>query len=184
MTATKSSRQNDSGSRVSTTHYWENLVLVVVLVSQSKAFYRQVTCKSLLPWHLRGLIISGKEDHWPKRTSNTCAAISSGFPPVTYMLFRSEQTPASRTLRPAKSRNTVSFLVSDHSRCTKIRSFKAQGGRLRVNTQDMQNWRTTHFKTWLSSTDHFYMKYSRVSRRRTSFWPAASNVRLRVMSVL
>ena len=80
--------------------------------------------------------------------------------------------------------NTVSFLVRDHSRCTKIRSFKAQGGRLRVNTQDMQNWRTTHFKTWLSSTNHFYMKYSRVSRRRTSFWPAASNVRLRVMSVL
>ena len=76
--------------------------------------------------------------------------------------------------------NTVSFLVSDHSRCTKIKSFKAQGGRLRVNTQDMQNWRTTHFKTWLSSTDHFYMKYGQVSRRRTSLWRAARNVPLRV----
>ena len=52
------------------------------------------------------------------------------------MLFRSEQTPASRTLRPAKK---VSSLVSDHPWCTKFRSFKAQGGRIRVNTQDMQN---------------------------------------------
>ena len=31
------SRQNDAGSRASTTQYWENLVLVVVLVSESKA---------------------------------------------------------------------------------------------------------------------------------------------------
>jgi len=33
------SRQNDAGSRASTTQYWENLVLVVVLVSESKALY-------------------------------------------------------------------------------------------------------------------------------------------------
>ena len=39
MTATKSSRQNDAGSLVSNTQYWENLVLVVILVSESKAFY-------------------------------------------------------------------------------------------------------------------------------------------------
>ena len=33
------SRQNDAGSRVSDTQYWENLVLVVALVSESKALY-------------------------------------------------------------------------------------------------------------------------------------------------
>ena len=31
------SRQNDAGSRVIDTQYWENLVLVVVLVLESKA---------------------------------------------------------------------------------------------------------------------------------------------------
>ena len=36
-TGTPFSRQNDAGSRVSNTQYWENLVLVVVLVSESKA---------------------------------------------------------------------------------------------------------------------------------------------------
>ena len=39
MTAITFSRQNDSGSRVSNTQYWENLVLVVVLFSESKALY-------------------------------------------------------------------------------------------------------------------------------------------------
>ena len=38
-TAITFSRQNDAGSRVYTTKYWENLVLVVVLVSESKALY-------------------------------------------------------------------------------------------------------------------------------------------------
>ena len=38
-TATTFSRQNDAGSRASTTQYWENLVLVVVLVAKSKAVY-------------------------------------------------------------------------------------------------------------------------------------------------
>ena len=38
-TATTFSRQNDAGSRASTTQYWENLVLVVVLVLESKALY-------------------------------------------------------------------------------------------------------------------------------------------------
>ena len=38
-TATTFSRQNDAGSRASTTYYWENLVLVVVLVLESKALY-------------------------------------------------------------------------------------------------------------------------------------------------
>ena len=33
MTATKSSRQNDAGSRVSTTQYWENLVVAFLLLS-------------------------------------------------------------------------------------------------------------------------------------------------------
>ena len=35
-TAITFSRQNEAGSRVSNTQYWENLVLVVVLVSESK----------------------------------------------------------------------------------------------------------------------------------------------------
>ena len=37
--ATTFSRQNDAGSRAYTTQYWENLVLVVVLVLESKALY-------------------------------------------------------------------------------------------------------------------------------------------------
>ena len=41
-TAIKFSRQNHAGSRVSTTYYWQNLVLVVVLVSESKALYFSV----------------------------------------------------------------------------------------------------------------------------------------------
>ena len=36
-TATTFSRQNDAGSHASTTQYWENLVLEVVLVLESKA---------------------------------------------------------------------------------------------------------------------------------------------------
>ena len=36
-TATTFSRQNDAGLRVYTTKYWENLVLVVVLVLKLKA---------------------------------------------------------------------------------------------------------------------------------------------------
>ena len=39
MTATKVSGQNDAASRTSTTYNWEHLVLVVVLVLESKAFY-------------------------------------------------------------------------------------------------------------------------------------------------
>ena len=35
-TATTFSRQNDAGSRMSNTQYWENLVIVVVLVSESQ----------------------------------------------------------------------------------------------------------------------------------------------------
>ena len=35
-TAITFSRQNDAGSRVSNTQYWENLVLLVVLVLESK----------------------------------------------------------------------------------------------------------------------------------------------------
>ena len=39
-TATTFSRQNDAaGSRASTTLYWENFVLVVVLVLESKGLY-------------------------------------------------------------------------------------------------------------------------------------------------
>ena len=38
-TAILFSRQTDAGSRMSNTQYWENLVLVVVLVSESKALY-------------------------------------------------------------------------------------------------------------------------------------------------
>ena len=37
MAATTFSRQIDAGSRASTTYYWENLALVVVLVLESKA---------------------------------------------------------------------------------------------------------------------------------------------------
>ena len=47
-TATTFSRQNGAGSRVSNTQYWENLVLVVVLVSESKALYLQ--SKAVLLW--------------------------------------------------------------------------------------------------------------------------------------
>ena len=36
-TAITFSRQNDAGSRASNTYYWENLVLVVVIVLESKA---------------------------------------------------------------------------------------------------------------------------------------------------
>ena len=38
-TAIRFSRQNDAGLRASNTQYWENLALVVVLVSESKALY-------------------------------------------------------------------------------------------------------------------------------------------------
>ena len=38
-TATTFSRQNDAASRASTTYYWENLVLVVVLVLESKGLW-------------------------------------------------------------------------------------------------------------------------------------------------
>ena len=37
MAATTFSRQIDAGSRTNTTYYWENLVLVIVLVLESKA---------------------------------------------------------------------------------------------------------------------------------------------------
>ena len=33
------SRQNDAGSRASNTQYWENLILVVKPVSESKGLY-------------------------------------------------------------------------------------------------------------------------------------------------
>ena len=39
MTATTFSRRNDFGSHACTTYYWENLVLVVVLILESKAVY-------------------------------------------------------------------------------------------------------------------------------------------------
>ena len=38
-TAITFSRRNDAGSRKSNTSYWENLVLIVVLVLESKALY-------------------------------------------------------------------------------------------------------------------------------------------------
>ena len=37
MLNNKNNRQNDAGLHVTNTQYWENLVLVVVLVSESKA---------------------------------------------------------------------------------------------------------------------------------------------------
>ena len=40
------SRQNDVGSRVSNTQCWENLVLLVVLVSESKALWWQAVINS------------------------------------------------------------------------------------------------------------------------------------------
>ena len=42
-------RQNDAGSRVSNTQYWENLVLVVGLVSESKARGPKVLYSSSIP---------------------------------------------------------------------------------------------------------------------------------------
>ena len=38
-TAVTFSRQNDAGSRASSTYHWENLLLVVDLVSESKGLY-------------------------------------------------------------------------------------------------------------------------------------------------
>ena len=38
-TAITFTRHNDTGSRVSNTQYWENVVLVVVLISESKGLY-------------------------------------------------------------------------------------------------------------------------------------------------
>ena len=59
-TAITFSRQNDAGLRACTTYYWENLVLVVVLVIESKALYFNVkfynnqgmlrTCQDILPF--------------------------------------------------------------------------------------------------------------------------------------
>ena len=59
-TAITFSRQNDAGLRACTTYYWENLVLVVVLVLESKALYFNVkfynnqgmlrTCQDILPF--------------------------------------------------------------------------------------------------------------------------------------
>ena len=58
------SRQNDADSRVSNTYYWENLVLVVFLVSESKALFI-LTAKTgyednnaRLPEQIADLIIS------------------------------------------------------------------------------------------------------------------------------
>ena len=39
MTAITFSCQNDTGSRVSNTHYWGNLFLVVILILESKGLY-------------------------------------------------------------------------------------------------------------------------------------------------
>ena len=47
MTATTFSRQNDASLRVSTTYYWENLVLVVILVLESKGLYFWEYAKNL-----------------------------------------------------------------------------------------------------------------------------------------
>ena len=49
MTAITFSRQNDAGSRVNSTQYWENLELVVVLVSEGKAlsFFSTAEASSL-----------------------------------------------------------------------------------------------------------------------------------------
>ena len=59
-TAITFSRQNDASLRACTTYYWENLVLVVVLVIESKALYFNVkfynnqgmlrTCQDILPF--------------------------------------------------------------------------------------------------------------------------------------
>ena len=38
-TAIMFSRQNDTSSRVNNTQYWENLALIVILISESKALY-------------------------------------------------------------------------------------------------------------------------------------------------
>ena len=46
-TATTFFRQNNTGSCVRTTYYWENLVLVVVLVLESKPLYFSNTPKNL-----------------------------------------------------------------------------------------------------------------------------------------
>ena len=72
MTATRFSRQNNAGSRASTTWYWENLVLVVVLVLESKALY----CLGLLymgqpPYELQ-------EAEWKKAIERPVVVITIG----------------------------------------------------------------------------------------------------------
>ena len=54
-TAIAFSRQNDAGSRTNTANYWENLVLVVVLVLDSKAPYREM--RSLIISDLNGELL-------------------------------------------------------------------------------------------------------------------------------
>ena len=61
-TAITFSRQNDVGSRACTTQYWENIVLVVVLVSESKALYSYtVRGRPFNSWGW-GWVISGHQE--------------------------------------------------------------------------------------------------------------------------
>ena len=63
-TAITFSRQNDAGSRVTNTQYWENLVLVVVLVSES------VTLSTCLYYHF--LNISEAKIKTSRREESLC----------------------------------------------------------------------------------------------------------------
>ena len=69
-TAITFSRQNDAGSRVRNSQYWESLVLVVVLVSESKALChahisngRSENIPETVPW-------CNSTEHRPRFTLN------------------------------------------------------------------------------------------------------------------
>ena len=62
-TAITFSRQNDAGSRASTTNCWENLVLVVFLVLEIKGLY-------WLERRAPSRIINGKKDKTEKKVAS------------------------------------------------------------------------------------------------------------------
>ena len=67
-TATKFSGQNDAASRTSTTYICENLVLVVALVLESKAFYCTVETRLTATWVIRSPRYYG-HCFWPGKTA-------------------------------------------------------------------------------------------------------------------
>ena len=107
-TATAFSRQNDAGSRVNNTQYWENLVLVVVLVLESKALkcwtklvsmgaYRFTHDTSIFPKTTRprcqsNLASSDLTSPTKLVVINRAVALSSKPPPLTWISWNAPET--------------------------------------------------------------------------------------------